>query len=363
MLAAAQARRRAQAVIGEPTASPWALVPCPLGVVDIDRLADAVANPSKLYLQRRLDVRVPDDAATLEDGLSVSVDPLGMSRLGGNLLATRRRGGPADEWAAVARLNGSLPPGELSTTAIAQVQDEVALLEVFADQWGIPLTGTGELLLDQTLTVDIAGAPTEVALQGKVRGVVVRTGGYGLADMRFARPRPSYRLALALRMAAAQRQDPDADWSAVLLTRADYGAKPKPLGMRVRGTGAVRQANAERLLGMAVELLEWATRDAVPLFDRASKALADDRINDVFQMLTSDVRDRFVAVLWPEVSGEALLRDPLLDTDPAFLGPFTHHSRAAAVATWMWGTFDDTVELVDEHGRPVAGAADDGEAE
>ena len=363
MLAAAEARRRAEAVIGEPTASPWVLAPSPLGAVDIDRLADVVANPSRLFLQRRLEVSVPEDADALEDGLSITVDPLGMSRLGGNLLATRRRGGMPDDWAAVARLQGALPPGELSATAIAQVQSEVALLEVHAAQWGIPLTGTDELQLDQTLIVDIAGTPTEVVLQGRVRGVVARPGGFGVADMRFARPRPSYRLALALRMAAAQRQRPEGDWSAVLLTRAAYNAKPVPLGMRLRGTGSVRQANAERLLGMAVQLLEWANRDAVPLFDRASEQLALDRVNDMFQKLTSDVRDRFVSVLWPEVSGEALLRDPLLDTDPAFLSPFAHLSRATAVATWVWSTFDATVELVDEHGQPVAGAVDGGEPE
>jgi exodeoxyribonuclease V gamma subunit len=338
MLHAAQARRRAQGQSLQLSESPWVLTEQPLGTVELDALVEVLGNPARTYLQRRLDIAVPSEAEVTDDGLAITVDPLGSSSLGRELLAVRRRGGSADEWQRAARLDGALPPGELSTAALQRVRDEIDLIEAEAAAWGVPLVGGREVLVDVT-----CGVP----LRGKVRSVVDRADGPLVVDLRFARPRPSLELAMAVQVAVLQLQEPGVRWSGVVISRAkNEGAKLAPVGLRVQGTGAARQQHARHLVGVALQLLAWARRDAVPFFDRASADLAEGSISAMYQSLESDVKNRHVSLLWPDVSVESLLADPVLVTDPlddVRLG----ESRAEAVARWVWGTFEATVERID----------------
>ncbi len=346
MLAAAQARRSAQSRSAQAAESPWVLAEQPLGTVELDALVEVLGNPARTYLQRRLDISVPDEAEVTDDGLAISVDPLGASTLGRELLAVRRRGGDADEWQRAARLHGALPPGELSTTALVRVRDEIDGIEAAAAEWGVPLVGGREVLVDIVCESPVGDVP----VRGKVRSVVDLAGGPMVVDLRFARPRPSLELAMALQVAVLQLQEPKVTWSGVVIPRGKTdSAKPAPVCLRVRGTGATRQQHARRLVGLALQLLAWARRDAVPFFDRTSADLAAQSISAMYQSLESDLLNRHVALLWADVSVEALLADPVVATDP-LLDVRLGESRAEAVARWVWSTFEATVEHV-EGGR------------
>ena len=359
MLAAAQARRAARSADTAPVTSPWLLSPVPFDAVDLDDLVEVAGNPARTYLQRRLDVSMPEEASVADDGLAISVTPLGTSSLGRDLLAVRRLGGPADEWEATARLDGALPPGQLSTAVLSSVRAEVEAFEESARDWDIPLIGGSELLIDVATPVTLYDRPVELSVRGKVVGVVPGPDGPRVVDLRFARPRPSFRLALALRVATAQLHEPAHDWSGVLITRAaESGRKvlTSTTGLRIRGEGSQRTQHAHELVGMAAQLLAWARRDAVPFLDRTSYPLALGDLGAAYEQLDKDLGDRFQALLWPGLSIEALQRDPVLPTDPPQVQAIAAHGsmgRGEAVATWVWRVFDECVDLLDAGGATV----------
>jgi hypothetical protein len=177
-------------------------------------------------------------------------------------------------------------------------------------------------------------------------------------DLRFSRPRPSFRLGLALRVAAAQLYEPGLDWSGVLVTRVESsGKRPTAAVTRlsIRGEGLERARHAHQLFAMAVQLLAWARRDAVPYFDRASHDLAHADLGAAYGHLDDDLNDRFQALLWPDVSVESLQRDPVLPLDPQAVAASGAPGRGDATALWVWDVFDQCVELLG-----TVGAADEG---
>ena len=342
MLHAAQARRAALVADHRPTVSPWLLDAEPLGTIGLESLVEVLSNPARTYLQRRLDMAVPDEPVVADDGLAISVDPLPNSGLGRELLAVRRRGGDADQWQAAARLNGALPPGELSSAALQRVRTEVDGIEAEARTWGVPLVGGREVLVDV-----VHG---EVAIRGKVRGVVDGPDGPLVSDVRFTRPKPSFQLAMALQVAVLQLQEPDVDWRGVVIPRGkDDRTKPVPVGLRLRDSGEARLQHARRVVELAVQLLAWARRDAVPFFDKASADLAVRAISPMYEHLESDLRNRHVSLLWPDVSVEGLLAEPQLPGDP-LPAQYADLPRAEAVARWVWDTVGETTEAIDAPG-------------
>jgi exodeoxyribonuclease V gamma subunit len=361
MLHAAQARRTvAQLVSGSSGSSPWALPPMPLHEIELDALVDVVARPARVYLQRRLDVRLPFDAEVIDDGLSVDLDGRSSSRLGADLLAARRGGSSVDQWEVAARLDGNLPPRALSDAVFGSISAEVGRLEVGAAAWSVPLVGTDELRVDLPLGVTLHGSDRAVVVRGTLGGVAPSPDGPVLVQVRFTRHKPSHRLSLAVQLAVAQCIQPDLDWSAVLITRSKSSSSDKPVSMRlrVRGAGEARAANALSLLEVAVQLLDWAQRDAVPLFDEASSALAAEQISAAIYGLDNDLARAEVALLWPDVSIESLQRDPALVGDPAGVRERTDpdaggHAvgRGIATARWVWDAYDSAIE---ESGDPSA---------
>ena len=154
MLQAAVARRGARSAWSGPTESRWLLPPAIVQSVDLQQLIDAVTNPSKVYLRDRLDVRLPDEAEDAEDGLSLSVSPLAKSSLGRSLLEVYRAGDSIEEWFEAARLDGTLPPGELHRAALDEVNAEVKALVDLAESIGVPLAG-GERVPDGAQRLDV----------------------------------------------------------------------------------------------------------------------------------------------------------------------------------------------------------------
>ena len=349
MLAAAVARRGAQArqASAPVERSRWALPPQPLDIVDLADIIEVVGRPAKVYLRGRLDVRLPGEAETVDDGLTVAVDPLAASQLGSSLLRARRIGHSVDEWEAATRLDGNLPPRALAAPALAAAVQEVTVIEQLAERWSLPLAGGDERRVQHTLTVPVDGIHREITIDGVVRGITTGASGPVIGDVRYTKPRPSFRLALALQVAAAQLAEPDLDWSAVLISRGDK-SMPVASGLRLRGSGLERAAHACTLLSLGVQLVAWARRDAVPLFDRTSYKLATESTASAFSVLDTDRFDQHLTMLWPDLSIERLLHLPILPGDPpqlaGYIGRGERDSRAMATARWVWRTYEETVE-------------------
>ena len=364
MLAAATARRSAGGTESRPHGSPWSLPGLAVGTVFLDGLADAVTSPSKVFLRERLQVALPSDADALSDELPVAVDPLKSSSLGRELLDARRQGSTAAEWAGVVRLRGDLPPGELSTVALNRVVDEITELEATAASWGLPLAPGTSLPVDLLIPVSVDGAPDqEVRIQGDLLDVFVVNGSARLASVRYSRPRPSFRLAAAVRVAAAHLARPDLSWSAVIVSRGEGSKTTAGMGVQLAGAGDALAAHARQLLAMAVQLNAWARRDAVPFFDRASLPLFKGALGTADTALSDDLEfDAYATLLWPNIDIDTLLQLPPLPTDPAAIGGADRPaaSRAMLTAQWVWGTFAACIDEFDVTGAIVSANGDDG---
>jgi hypothetical protein len=154
-----------------------------------------------------------------------------------------------------------------------------------------------------------------------------------------------------VQVAVLQLQQPGVGWSGVVVARGDSKGKlPFTVGVRIKGRGDEQRQHAASVVAMAVELLAWARRDAVPYFDRTSADLAAGSIGAMYASLESDQRDRFVSLLWPDVSVDALLGDPALPTDPLLPHTRSARSRAEVVARWVWDTVYAAVEYFDHEG-------------
>ena len=367
MLAAAQARRAGAAARDGVPESSWALPAMPLHAIEVQQLLDVVANPAKVYLRDRLEVRLPSDPEVVDDGLPVSVDPLATSSLGRSLLDSRRRGHPFEQWYAAARLDGTLPPGELNAAALNDVRTEVEGLEQLAADMGVPLLGTEQVDINTWVSLGEPGHSAQVKVSGVISGVA-RSGSTGtVVQVRFTRPRPSHRLGLAVQVALLERQYPDTEWSGVVVDRGVY-TTPSAFRVRLRGDAAERMEAADALLATVGQLLEWSLRDAVPLFDRTSARLAFDDMNGALGAIDNDLNDQYVSALWPDLSLEALRFDPVVVNDPPLLLPTDigpdGRGRGHLAARWLWHTYYGAVEETDAKGELVDPLADDdGEAE
>ncbi|MFZ4809768.1 MAG: exodeoxyribonuclease V subunit gamma [Ilumatobacteraceae bacterium] len=345
MLAAAEARR---GVVERSDAdrSTWSLPAHPLPRVDIAALASGVQNVARVYLRDRLEVRVPGDADRLVEALPVKAEPLEMSALGRDLLDATRRGIDESAWTEATRLTGTLPPGDLSTAVLESVRKEVRQIADRAATFGVALLGEHERTVSHELEVEVDHAVRVVRIDGVVRGLLTDRDDPCVVDVRFSRPKPVMRLGLALQLAVLQLDDPERDWAGVLVCRAAAtGKAPEGVRLRIAGSGDSRRRHAEALLGMAVQLFEWAQRDAVPFFPQVSTPLSVDDLGGADANIDADLRDASVSMLWPSLSLEQLLADPIQPTDPEALQ--THApaggSRAVATARWVWSTYRDAV--------------------
>ncbi len=328
----------------------WALPALPIDRVSLNDLVRAISRPAEVYLRQRLDVRLPGDAAELDDGLPVEISSLKAAQLGRELLAAlaSTEGDTSeidvDEWSAAVRLQGWLPPGELGTAAIRSVITQAELLHVAAMLAGVPLVGSTSIDIEQILDVNIDGLVQRVELSGGVGGVVVDDQAGCLVDVRYTRTKSWHRLAAALSLAALHRQRPDLEWSAIMIARPTKGNVPvvHRLTLRPAADDAGGDSSA-KLLAASTQLLWWARHDAVPLFDGTSYELALPDMSKARSAYdTGDLKyDTHASMLWSEVSFDALMArrvpDRLRWLLPADEGD--DDGLATSVATWIWGAY------------------------
>lgn len=369
MLAAALARRATAAA--PEVATTWELPAVYPETLDADLLVESIGRPARVYLQNRLDVRLPAEPSTEDEGLPLGVDALEFSALGRTLLDTRRRGGSSDDWKSAAVHDGALPPQALGTLVLDRVTAELDQLAALADSVGAPLSGSTDLKVTLPVPHRSHGRPgpadrgaerSGMRIVGTLGGVHLEETTARLVEVEFRRLRPSHRLALAVRLALAQLTEPGLEWSAVLVARAEQGPKVTSCRLRLRGDDPDgRRHSATTLLDLAVQVSLWSLRDAVPLFDAASASLAERDFAAAANELDNSLPDAHRDLLWPDLSLAGLLADPVHPADPAAVadvGRSTGASRAVATAMWVWRTYAETVaeESTDASPAPAGGA-------
>ena len=149
----------------------------------------------------------------------------------------------------------------------------------------------------------------------------------------------------AVRLAALQLADPATEWSAIVVRRPNTGRNP--IAMRIRLVGD--DATARRVLSMGAQLLEWATRDAVPLLERTSSSLGGGATTVKPDDWEADCKDDSVSRLFAHGGPDTFLAAAVLPSDPdpvREIAAARNVGRAIATASWVWGTVDQAALVV-----------------
>lgn len=333
----------------------WTLAPTSAPVLGLAEVVSGVQSPGAQMLDERLDVATLPRRDPLIDGLELAIDSLGMSSLGRQLLDMLRERHPeglgsdaskykpnedpawvalADEWMKIAVFDGSLPPAVLGASVLDDVVHLVMNLWWAVHQRQLPLAPSDAVHVSWSGKAEfIDGSVTPLDISGEVTGIHRRDDESVIVDIRFARPKPRYLLAAAIKLAMCQLSHPGKRWSAEVITRnSGKGASVHRLTLH-------SDRSAESLVTLAAQLTWWGRSDAVPLFDETSFAVhhgADiaDLLNDLDSELGRDAAE----VLWRGWTAENLAKVPVLDDDPPWLSR-TAPSRLQATADWVWGTY------------------------
>lgn len=125
--AALAGARAAQDLDDPPAMVPAALAP-PGDLRTEVSLADLVSfleNPARGFLRDRLGIALPREADELGERIPLDLDALERWQVGDRVLRARRAGATGEDAYRAELLRGELPPGELGTTALREVQQVV----------------------------------------------------------------------------------------------------------------------------------------------------------------------------------------------------------------------------------------------
>jgi exodeoxyribonuclease V gamma subunit len=348
MLDGAEARRtpRDGAVV-----VPDVLEPVVPPTVTLEDLADACTRPARTYLRDRLEVRLPRHRENIDPSIPLSVTPLEVYTLGDDLLRRHHalRDAAPLSWRETTRLEGGLPPRELATAALHEVEAEVEeMLSAMPDLRDMYCSAT------DTVSVDISLDPPTWAVQAgtsadggssvSLRDTIDAIRGDTLVRVAFTRPKARTRITSAITLAALIVARPDRPWNALLAMRAER-AGGDPVVVRLLPlvpVGGV--AAATEFLQTALDLRLRALREPLPIFE-ASRSLFDTGTLDDPD-LERDMRDDDNVFLWGGMSSDDLLAIEPVHSDPfpdTFAAGASRPSRIAGYAHAVWQAYRDFV--------------------
>ena len=316
---AAEAKRR----VGEfgQSTSWWLSVGGDATEFTIDQLADALTNPSKVYLKDRLEISLPEEPVVPDAAIPIELPPLVQASLSRELLEILRKriAGDENSWRESAELHPDCPPGVIGEAALDVLEEKVkefmgailglggtsidpmedlSIPVVGASTWlvgrqAVPTAGdSGAKSLDEYTSVrsgdddsPASSPPSEGASRSKTTACGVNrvvgsidelmTDGstLRLVVARYVRPKNSLLLSTALRLAALVV---DGRWradhegiEAVVLTRAGTRSEFETKALRPKSEDIV--AKAQVFIERACELRCHALQDAIPFFDGWSR--------------------------------------------------------------------------------------------
>ena len=303
MLDAAIVRREPAATSPSGSGRAAPLPPLVPDTVNLLDLVQSCTRPSRTYLIDRLDVRMPGQADEIATEIPLYVSPLEASHIGTDLLTQHRRTSSPEQlaqWRIAQQLSGTLPPRELSQSALNAVESEVSkLIQALPELAGL-ITHSESALINLMLT-STGAEPVSVQLVATLTDLA----GHTLVRVHFNRPNPRYRLTAALHLAAAVVAYPEHPWKAILVTRSGSGTKPEHEWL-TPADGPQRVVAAQHLLDVALSLRLQALREPLPLFERTSADLYAAGCIDEAE-LEQDLKDPYTKFLWEDADPDQLL--------------------------------------------------------
>jgi exodeoxyribonuclease V gamma subunit len=251
----------ARALAGERTPpAPFlagALPPRRSEIIELDHLVRFVEHPVRAFLRQRLEISLGDWTVDLADALPVDLDGLESWQVGDRILQARLDGAGMDACIAAEVARGQLPPGALSTSALAKMRPSI----------------------DQLIAATPAGEPDSVEvnvrlddgrlLVGTVPGVV----GNVVRTVTYSRLKPKNRLAAWVRYLALGAR---LDVVSIGRRRADGTPRTQISVARV-AAGALDPSAARRHLHDLVSVYDSGLREPLPVYCATSAAYAGKR--------------------------------------------------------------------------------------
>ncbi|MHB1712822.1 MAG: exodeoxyribonuclease V subunit gamma, partial [Acidimicrobiales bacterium] len=290
------------------------LAPSDMKEIALEDLQRFFRHPVRAFLEQRLEMRLP----WVEDGpkpvVPLELAGLEMSRAGRRLLEVRLAGRAADDWAAVERRRGTVPPGVLEAGALAEVCSIVEDLLRASHELG-RREDPGEPV---PIDVMLADGTT-------ITGTVLDRLGSpapGPCDVRFARPKPAHEVAAWLDLMSLVAAHPQEEWRSVTVTRGRSNNDPPAVLdlVPVGRTGRDARVQAARsALEVAVDLYRRGLAEPIPLFAELSHAIAAGNASSADWRAAQgqgDGYDEANALVFGEYDYEELMDIEATDGDP-----------------------------------------------
>ena len=261
----AEARRAGLSV--ERVSAPQRIAAGPTDVIDLADLRAFLLDPVAAFASAAVQMSFSRPAEADDVVLPVEPGLLARAGLGRRLLDARRAGVTSDEWLAVERRVGTLPPHALEPKMTDSLVTGVNELVDAADRLGVR-SGEAEY---QDIDVVLADGTRIV---GSVQ-LLLADSTPGPARIRYVRPKPTFELEAWLDLMALVATDPGRSWRSVSVSRGEGDDPTTVIDRVVGGDPAQHAANAARALEVVVHCFRAGMQEPLPLFPNFSKTVAD----------------------------------------------------------------------------------------
>ncbi|WP_193666421.1 exodeoxyribonuclease V subunit gamma [Nocardioides kribbensis] len=230
--------------------------------VSLEELATFLKHPVRDFVRQRLDVALPLDEETVDDGLPVEIDQLAQWGVGDRVVRDLLAGlDPARaterEWR-----RGVLPPGRLGWRLLRQVVERAAPLAA---------EGLAQRRGHEARAVDV---DVDLGRGRRLRGTVAEVFGDRLVPVSYSRLGATHRLQSWVQLLALSASDPDRNWTAHTLGRPSNGRSREAVGRSL--LGPVDHTALTHLRDL-VALLDQGRREPLPLPVKSSFRYATQR--------------------------------------------------------------------------------------
>ena len=317
----------------------------PLDEIEIGELRAFLKNPTRTFLQRTLELRLPEESSTdLVQHLPVALGGLEAWEVRQRLLDAALGGIDVETARAREVARSAVPIGTLGGTTLDEYCREITDI---ADAVHTRLGDEPVTRVDVDVTLS-----TGVRVVGIVDAVVSGPTP-GAVRYSVSRMRDIDELGAWLDLMLLMLTEPTVPWHATVIGR---NAKPKKdessaeVVTLAASPGLMTKSDPDAVVCGIVDLFERARREAIPLFPSLSRAVFGGTAKPTdwraFNGFGGAVDDRFVSFVYGDTEFADLEQIPAAPDDPAGEG-----ARLERYARALWGLFAQSVSFVD----PVEG--------
>ncbi|MCB1257239.1 MAG: exodeoxyribonuclease V subunit gamma [Microthrixaceae bacterium] len=306
--------------------------------IDLETLKRVLKNPTKVFLNEGLGIRLPDEVDQRTPELPIERDSLDDWKLGTSIMDLLRENHSIEDWVNREVGLGNLPPLSIAKSQVEEIRTMATLINQAALDAGVqdgdPRILTVELDLDNGRRFT---ARIPLTLADDKRGVSL---------VRFTRGGPNEELSSWLDLMALTAADDSSPWHAVIVNKPPPSKAKNPPGPKVQvlTTGMTSSAEARRALTLVADIYDTAIRQPVPLFPKVfRRGSIDEPKSDDWSGYNSPLPAELLYV-YGDISVYELM-------DITAQGhPVVDHGAplAQAYAHLIWDEFDSTVSFVDE---------------